>query len=413
MTTLRDVTTDTVDETRAEVLRQKLLHHLREQGNVVNDRVAAAFAAVPRHRFLPDTSLDDAYADDAVITKRNDRGHPVSSVSAPWVQARMLELSGLGSGMRALEIGSGGCNAALMAELVGENGEVVSVDIDPEVTDRAQRLLAETGYDRVVRVRCADGTYGAGDAAPAEGFDAIVVTAQAPDLPPAWSDQLAPHGRLVVPLSFRGIHQVFAFGREDGHLRSRGQTRCGFVGMQGDNRHTGHTIDLSDGDLRLGLNDDQHADADALRTAIASSTRTTTWTGVVLRNDEGVLPSLDLWLVATLSPCARIYASSRGVERGLSGWTIAAAATWQNGTLAYTTIRPATGGFELGVHAYGPDREQLADRLAERIRAWDSGGHRGSVEPTLRAYPAGTPVDQLAPGQVIDNRHTRLVVSLP
>lgn len=259
---------------------------------------------------------------------------------------------------------------------------------------------------------CADGTYGAGEAAPAGGFDAVIVTAQAPDLPPAWSDQLAVHGRLVVPLSFRGIHRVFSFAHEDGHLVSRGQTRCGFVGMQGDNRHGGHTIDLSDEDLTLGLNDDQRPDAGALRAAVASGEESTVWTGVVLRGNEGVLPSLDLWLVATVSPCARIYASTTGVERGLSGWTIAAA-TWDDGTLAYLTIRPDADGFELGVRACGPDRERLAAHFADRVRAWDDGGHRGTVETTARAYRSTTPDDQLAPGQVVTNCYSKLVISLP
>ncbi|MDB1086177.1 methyltransferase, FxLD system [Streptomyces sp. ACA25] len=408
------MTTQTTPEAAdITALREALADTLRQQGDIRRDCVADAFRTVPRHVFAPQASPVEAYADDAVITKTNDRGHPVSSVSAPWVQARMLELSGLGPGMRALELGSGGYNAALLAEVVGKDGEVVSVDIDPEVTERASRLLAQTGYDDRVTVLCADGTYGAGELAPDGGFDAIVVTAQAPDVPPAWSAQLAENGRLVVPLSFRGIHQVFSFEHEDGHLVSRGQTRCGFVGMQGDNRHGGHTIDLSDGDVRLGLSDDQQADGEALRAALAAGQGSTVWTGVVLRGSEGVLPSLDLWLVSTLAPCARIYASARGVERGLSGWTIAAAATWEAGTLAYLTIRPAADGFELGVHAYGPERERLAARLADRIRAWDDGGHRGSVEPVARVYPAGTPDDQLAPGQVIDNRYSRLVIALP
>lgn len=139
MTTLRTMTTDTAPEAaEPATLRAALVGRLRQQGDIRTDRVAGAFRTVPRHRFAPETPLQEAYADDAVITKQNDRGHPVSSVSAPWVQARMLELSGLGPGMRALELGSGGYNAALMAELVGKHGEVTTVDIDPEVTDRAR-----------------------------------------------------------------------------------------------------------------------------------------------------------------------------------------------------------------------------------------------------------------------------------
>lgn len=407
----------TRENSQAEALRGELVDALIAQGDVTSRAIMAAMRTVPRHRFVPGVSLDVAYLNDAVVTKRNERGYAISSVSAPWIQARMLELSGLGPGMRALEIGSGGYNAALMAEIVGERGEVVSVDIDQEVTDRAAELLAETGYGRV-RMVCADGAYGAGELAPRDGFDAIIVTAQAPDLPLAWSDQLAEKGRLVVPLSLRGTRQIFAFEHEGGHLRSCGRTECGFVGMQGDNRHGGRTIDLSGEDLRLGLDDDQQADAEALRSAIASSPQCTVWTGVTGHSDEGVLPSLNLWLISTLEPCARsLFATSKAVEQGLAGWRVMTVATWEGGTLAYITIRPVTtsgpGGFELGVHAYGPDREMLAERLADRIRAWDSGGHRGSVEPTVRAYPLTTPEDQLAPGPVVTNRYSRLVVSLP
>lgn len=84
-----------------------------------------------------------AYADDVVVTRRDEHGKAISSVSAPWLQAVMLEEAGLGPGQRVLEIlGSGGYNAALMAELVGPTGEVTTVDIDPHVTARARRFLS-------------------------------------------------------------------------------------------------------------------------------------------------------------------------------------------------------------------------------------------------------------------------------
>lgn len=415
MTTLRAMESDTTPEaTHINALRRALVDQLRERGEIRSDRVAEAFRAVPRHQFVPEASVEEAYANDVVITKRDERGNLVSSVSAPWIQAEMLEQSGLGPGMRALEIGSGGYNAALMAELVGERGEVITVDIDPEVTDRAQRLLAETGYDRV-RVLCADGTYGAGDSAPTGGFDAVIVTAQASDVPAAWTDQLAANGRLVVPLSFGGMHRSVCFEREAGHLRSRELTVCGFVGMRGDNPATGHTVHLSGNDLWLSVDEGQHVDEVALRSAVSSSPQTTVWTGVRLRGDEGVLPSLDLWLVGATTPSGRVCASRQAVQRGLSGWTTAAAATWEGGTIAYMTIRQETSaegasGFELGVRAYGPDCGRLAEQLAEQIRTWDK-DHRSGATPVIRAYPAATSDDQLTPGHVIDKRHTRLVIS--
>ncbi|NED52258.1 methyltransferase domain-containing protein, partial [Micromonospora aurantiaca] len=77
-----------------------------------------------------------------------------SSVSATYIQARMIEMAALAPGMTVLEIGSGGYNAALVAEVVGPAGHVVSVDIDPEITEQARDLLGKAGYGgRVTVVR--------------------------------------------------------------------------------------------------------------------------------------------------------------------------------------------------------------------------------------------------------------------
>ncbi|HET9896690.1 MAG TPA: hypothetical protein VFQ44_17305 [Streptosporangiaceae bacterium] len=108
----------------------------------------------------------------------------------------MLEQAAIEPGMRVLEIGSGGYNAALIAELVGPSGAVTTVDIDPDVTGRATELLAAAGYGQV-RVVLADGTGGEPAGAP---YDRIMVTVEAADIAPAWVTQLVPQGRLVVPL---------------------------------------------------------------------------------------------------------------------------------------------------------------------------------------------------------------------
>jgi protein-L-isoaspartate(D-aspartate) O-methyltransferase len=87
---------------------------------------------------------------DAVVTKRDQHGVDVSSVSAPHIQALMLEQPRIEPGMSVLEIGSGGYNAALLAEVVGDGGHVVTVDIDAEVAQRARMFLDATGYARIV-----------------------------------------------------------------------------------------------------------------------------------------------------------------------------------------------------------------------------------------------------------------------
>ncbi|MGH3853064.1 MAG: hypothetical protein ACRDR6_06115 [Pseudonocardiaceae bacterium] len=126
------------DSARAAQLRDRLTDEMMAEGTIVSNEVATAFHTVPRHLFAPGTTLEQSYAQDAVRTKRDQHGTTISSISAPWLQAMMLEQAGLRPGMRVLEIGSGGYNAALIAEVVGADGEVTTVDIDPEVVDRAR-----------------------------------------------------------------------------------------------------------------------------------------------------------------------------------------------------------------------------------------------------------------------------------
>lgn len=159
----------------AAELRSAMAAKLRADGMITTLAVEAAFRKVPRERFVPgDIPLEATYnADDSVVTKTDEHGVAVSSVSAPFIQARMIEQAELQAGMNVLEIGSGGYNAALIAEVVGPEGQVVSVDIDPDVTHRAAALLDENGYGSRVRVVLADAEHGVpGDAL----FNAIIVT---------------------------------------------------------------------------------------------------------------------------------------------------------------------------------------------------------------------------------------------
>jgi protein-L-isoaspartate(D-aspartate) O-methyltransferase len=183
---------------QADELRQKMTDVLVEKGWVTSPEVEAAFRSVPRHLFTPDgTTLDQAYdPDQSVITKSDADGVHLSSVSAPFVQAAMIGQAGVRPGMRVLEVGSGGYQAALLAEVTGPGGHVVTMDIDPEVTSRTRELLEQTGHASGVTVVTGD----AGGGAPGHGeFDAIIVTCGAWDIPPAWTGQLVPGQVLKKP----------------------------------------------------------------------------------------------------------------------------------------------------------------------------------------------------------------------
>jgi hypothetical protein len=137
---------DDGDDGRAAALRSAMVAELRDTGSIHCERVLDAFRVVPRHRFVPDVPLEDVYAmAEAVVTKRNERGVAVSSVSAPSIQAAMLVQADIRPGMNVLEIGSGGCNAALLAELVGPEGAVTSVDIDAEGPSGPERFCGLPG----------------------------------------------------------------------------------------------------------------------------------------------------------------------------------------------------------------------------------------------------------------------------
>jgi protein-L-isoaspartate(D-aspartate) O-methyltransferase len=214
-TKLHTVDPDSANATQAEVLRAQLVDQLRERQVIRTCRVEAAMRATPRHLFLPGTPVEAAYADQAVVTKRDPAGASLSSASQPAIVAMMLEQLDVQPGHRILEIGAGtGYNAALLACLAGPSGQVTTIDLDADVVAGAHNGLAAAGHT-TVSVVCADGTLGDPAHAP---YDRLIITAGALDLAPAWLEQLADHGRIVVPLRMRGLTRSIAFDREKGHL---------------------------------------------------------------------------------------------------------------------------------------------------------------------------------------------------
>ena len=221
-------------------LHKELIDQVKAKGHISSRRVEAAFRAIPRHLFLPAVPPQEVYQDRAIITKTVD-GRFVSSSSQPTIMAIMLEQLDLHKGQRVLEIGAGtGYNAALMAHIVGETGLVISIDIDEDIVDDARLHLAAAGYERV-QVVCADGGVGFSSAAP---FDRIILTVNAGDITPAWHEQLAMDGRLLLPFSVRGPQIAIAFKRVGTYLESVSVQPCGFVGLRGAFAEQGKFVQL-------------------------------------------------------------------------------------------------------------------------------------------------------------------------
>jgi protein-L-isoaspartate(D-aspartate) O-methyltransferase len=165
-----------------------LADFLRREG-IVDERVLAAIAEIPRARFVPDDLR--GHADD-------DRPLPIGhgqTISQPFVVAYMTERLHLGGSERVLEIGTGsGYQTAILARLAEE---VFSVEIVPELAARARALLVDTLGVANARLRTGDGSEGWPEEAP---FDRVIVTAAAAAVPPALLAQLAPGGRMILPV---------------------------------------------------------------------------------------------------------------------------------------------------------------------------------------------------------------------
>lgn len=171
--------------------RARMVERLREQG-VRDERVLAAMASVPRHLFVEEAFASRAYEDTALPLGFQQ------TISQPYAVARMIEALRGGRELgKTLEVGAGsGYQAAVLAQL---SPEVYAVERIAALLDRARVNLRHLRLPNV-RLKHADGTVGLPEAAP---FDTIIVAAAASQVPQALLEQLAPGGRLVLPVGVR------------------------------------------------------------------------------------------------------------------------------------------------------------------------------------------------------------------
>ncbi len=203
--------------------RQHMVETQIEQRGVSDPDVLEAMIAVPRHKFVPDEYLDQAYDD-----------HPLpigygQTISQPYIVAVMTEVLQVESGDKVLEIGTGsGYQAAILAEM---DLEVYTIEIIPELTERADGVLDELGYTNV-EVLNADGYFGWEEHAP---FDAVIVTAAPDHLPQPLANQLKEGGRLVIPIGPIGaVQTLWLFEKIDGELEATNLGAVRFVPLTGE-----------------------------------------------------------------------------------------------------------------------------------------------------------------------------------
>ncbi|MFD4022342.1 methyltransferase, FxLD system [Streptomyces sp. NPDC058576] len=411
-------TSSATEVSDASELRHQLVEQLRANSHIRSAAVERAFRTVPRHAFAPEVPLPSAYADDIVATRHSGDGTITSSLSAPWLQADMLEVARIQPGHRVLEIGSGGYNAALIAELVGPTGYVTTLDIDPVVTERAARFLRETGYSQV-SVVTADAEHLPSKVVPEGRFDAIVVTVDTWDLP--WIDALAEGGRLVAPLRLHGYHWAIGFTKGEGALHSdEPLIICGFVAIQGDGAWNKNRRTVPGAGVRLFWEDGTPLPVDQLALALTREP-TVTRTSITVGGQEP-FDLLTLYLAGALPGFCRLEVDPDDDHQVLNPppqhWPAAAIVRGASlARLAHERIGDGDDGegrYEFVVHGYGDHGHLAAQEMAEHVEHWQR-NHRGARCPFITARPAvgRAPADTDHEPHLFAKKHTHITVDWP
>lgn len=206
---------DLSEEEQARRRHLMVERQIRRRG-IGDPRILEAMETVPRHRFVPARLQSRAY-DDGPLPIGDGQ-----TISQPYIVARMAEMAEIHPDDRVLDVGTGsGYAAAVYSRLCRE---LVSIEIRPELAERARRRLAELGYRNVTVI-----TGGLEAVADEQPFDAILVAAAAPRIPEKLEKLLAEGGRLVIPVGSTFSQRLWTVRRRDGKLERERHELVAFV----------------------------------------------------------------------------------------------------------------------------------------------------------------------------------------
>lgn len=215
----------------AELMRQReemVERQIRARG-IRDERILNAMRFVPRHEFVPHAALARAYEDGPLSIGEGQ------TISQPFMVAAIAEAAQLNGTERVLEVGTGcGYQAAVLARLAKS---VDTVEFIPALARGAEGRFVALGYTNI-RVHVGDGSLGLPERAP---FDAIVVTAAAPRIPPPLIEQLAEGGRLVIPVGTYQNQELLRARKTGSNLRQESLHYCRFVPLVGRHGWPGST----------------------------------------------------------------------------------------------------------------------------------------------------------------------------
>ena len=202
--------------------REEMVRHQIEARGIKDPFVLTAFQSVPRHLFVSEALRDQAYGDYPLPIGEQQ------TISQPYIVAEMTQALELREDDRVLEIGTGsGYQAAILAEIVYR---VYTVERIRSLYIQARKLLDKLRYHNIV-MRCGDGTAGWKDESP---FDAIIVTAGAPEIPEKLLNQLAEGGRMVVPVGNQHSQDLIKVVKDKKGIHKSNLGGCRFVKLIGE-----------------------------------------------------------------------------------------------------------------------------------------------------------------------------------